>query len=88
MTRPITLFHEANDFLTGIGRKARRLRSYELPAEASPEAIREKVRADVEDRLLDVCSNWSTGEFDRVVADVTETTLKFHGFSWKDAKPD
>lgn len=88
MTRAITLFHDAADTLTGTERRARRLRSYELPAEASPEAIREKVRADIEDRLMDVCSNWSTGEFDRVVADVTETTLKFHGFGWKDAQPE
>ena len=88
MTRAINLFHDASDALTGTERRARRLRGYELPAEASPEAIREKVRTDIEDRLMDVCSNWSTGEFDRVVADVTDTTLKFHGFNWKDAQPE
>ena len=37
------------------------------------------VRAEVEHSLRDICGNWPTGEFDRVVADVTATAMKYHG---------
>jgi len=37
------------------------------------------VRAEVEDRLRDMCGNWPTGEFDRIVADVTATAMKYNG---------
>lgn len=53
-------------------------RDYDLPGDIPPEKIHAVIRADIENRLRDVCGNWSTGEFDRVVADVTATAMKFH----------
>jgi hypothetical protein len=41
--------------------------------------VKQKLRAEVEDSLRDVCGNWPTGEFDRVVSDVTATAIKYHG---------
>ena len=54
-------------------------RGYDLPLDGTPDEIREKLRADIENRLIDVCSKWSTGEFDAIVDDVTDTTLKYNG---------
>jgi hypothetical protein len=79
MTQPSTQLSDSTVSSQNIEWRARRRPSHELPLEGTSDEIREKLRADVEDRLRDVCSNWSTGEFDRVVTDVTETTLKFHG---------
>ena len=56
-----------------------RWRTAENPAESPTERIRRELRAEFEARLRDACSHWPTGEFDRVVADVAETALKFHG---------
>lgn len=53
-------------------------RDYDLPSDIPPEKVHAVIRADIEDRLRHVCGNWSTGEFDRVVADVTATAMKFH----------
>lgn len=54
-------------------------RAFDLPLDGTPDEIREKLRAEVENRLIDVCSKWSTGEFDAIVDDVTDTTLKYNG---------
>ena len=54
-------------------------RAYEFPVDAPPDRIREQLRAEVEDNLRDICGNWPTGEFDRIVADVTATAMKYHG---------
>lgn len=56
----------------------RERRDYDLPVDIPPEKVQAVLRADIENRLRDVCGNWSTGEFDRVVADVTATAMKFH----------
>ena len=58
---------------------ARRRLAIDVPADAPPEKVRLKLRAEVEYSLRDVCGNWPTGEFDRVVADVTATAMKYHG---------
>lgn len=56
----------------------RRRLAIEVPADAPPEKVRLKLRAEVECSLREVCGNWPTGEFDRVVADVTSTAMKYH----------
>lgn len=56
-----------------------RRRAYDVPADAAPEDVRLKLRAEVEDSLRDICGNWPTGEFDRIVSDVTATAIKHHG---------
>ena len=58
---------------------ARRRLVLEVPVDAPPENVRLKLRAEVEYSLREVCGNWPTGEFDRVVADVTATAMKYHG---------
>jgi hypothetical protein len=58
---------------------ALRRRAFGVPADAPPEKVRLTVRAEVEYSLRDVCGNWPTGEFDRIVADVTATAMKYHG---------
>jgi hypothetical protein len=68
--------------LVGInhtGEFSPRRRAYDVPADAPPEHVRLKLRAEVEDSLRDVCGNWPTGEFDRIVADITATAMKYHG---------
>lgn len=50
-----------------------------LPTDTPPEKVRLTVRAEVEYGLRDVCGHLPTGEFDRIVADVTATTMKYHG---------
>jgi len=56
-----------------------RRRAYDVPADVPPDRVRGKLRAEVEDSLRDVCGNWPTGEFDRIVADVTATAMKYRG---------
>jgi hypothetical protein len=57
-----------------------RKRAYNpIPPDAPPERVRLRLRAEVEYSLRDVCGNWPTGEFDRVVADLTSTAMKYHG---------
>lgn len=56
-----------------------RRRSLDVPTDAPPEKVRVTLRAEVEYSLRDVCGNWPTGEFDRIVADVTATAMKYHG---------
>lgn len=56
-----------------------RRRAYDVPVDTPPERVRITLRAEVEYSLRDVCGNWPTGEFDRVVADVTSTAMKYHG---------
>jgi hypothetical protein len=56
-----------------------RRRAYDVPADAPAAHVKQKLRAEVEDSLRDVCGNWPTGEFDRIVSDVTETAIKYHG---------
>lgn len=56
-----------------------RRRTYDVPADTPPERVRTTLRAEVEYSLRDVCGNWPTGEFDRIVADVTATAMKYHG---------
>jgi hypothetical protein len=56
-----------------------RRRAYDVPADAPPEHVKQKLRAEVEDSLRDVCGNWPTGEFDRIVSDVTATAIKYPG---------
>ena len=56
-----------------------RRRALDLPADVPPEKVRLTLRAEVEYSLRDVCGNWPTGEFDRIVADVTATAMKYHG---------
>lgn len=56
-----------------------RRRSTDIPADAPPARVQKALRAQVEDSLRSVCYNWPTGEFDRVVADVTATAMKYHG---------
>ena len=58
---------------------AHRRRAYEIPADLPPEKARIKLRAEVENSLRDICGNLPTGEFDRIVAEVTATTLKYRG---------
>ena len=58
---------------------AQRRRVYDVPPDSPPEKVRVTLRAEVENSLRDVCGNWPTGEFDRVVADVTATAMKYHG---------
>ena len=79
MTQPHTQLNMGYGSEDNVELRARPRRHYELPTDASPDEIREKLRTDIESRLMDVCSNWTTGEFDRIVLDVTETTLKFEG---------
>lgn len=61
-----------------FGFRDRRETLNDIPLDAPPEIMRTVLRATIEDRLRDVCGNWTTGEFDRVVADVTATAMKFH----------
>lgn len=56
-----------------------RRRAYDVPADAPAQHVKQKLRAEVEDSLRDVCGNWPTGEFDRIVSDVTATAIKYHG---------
>jgi len=56
-----------------------RRRAIGVPTDAPPEKVRLTLRAEVEYSLRDVCGNWPTGEFDRIVADVTATAMKYHG---------
>lgn len=56
-----------------------RRRAIDVPTDAPPEKVRLTLRAEVEYSLRDVCGNWPTGEFDRIVADVTATAMKYHG---------
>jgi hypothetical protein len=56
-----------------------RRRAFDVPTELPPEKVRITLRAEVEYSLRDVCGNWPTGEFDRIVADVTATAMKYHG---------
>jgi hypothetical protein len=56
-----------------------RRRSFDVPADTPPEIVPRKLRAEVEDSLRGICGNWPTGEFDRIVADVTATAVKYHG---------
>ncbi len=58
---------------------ANRRRAFDVPTELPPEKVRITLRAEVEYSLRDVCGNWPTGEFDRIVADVTATAMKYHG---------
>jgi hypothetical protein len=58
---------------------ALRRRTFDVPSDAPPEKVRITLRAEVEYSLRDVCGNWPTGEFDRIVADVTATAMKYHG---------
>jgi hypothetical protein len=71
------------DQLTGINHSGEfsspRRRAFDVPTDAPPERVRLKLRAEVEDSLRDVCGNWPTGEFDRIVSDVTATAIKYHG---------
>lgn len=60
------------------GEFARR-RPIELPADAPPDKVRSTLRAEVENGLRDVCANWPTGEFDRIVTSVTTKAMKYHG---------
>ncbi len=54
-------------------------RAYEIPADVPPEKARIKLRAEVENSLRDICGHLPTGEFDRIVADVTATAMKYRG---------
>jgi len=56
-----------------------RRRAFDVPADIPLQLIPRKLRAEVEDSLRDICGNWPTGEFDRIVADVTATAMKYHG---------
>lgn len=56
-----------------------RRRAYDVPVDTPTERVRITLRAEVESSLRDVCGNWPTGEFDRIVADVTSTAMKYHG---------
>lgn len=56
-----------------------RRRAFDVPTDVPPEKVRLTLRAEVEYSLRDVCGNWPTGEFDRIVADVTATAMKYHG---------
>ena len=56
-----------------------RRRALDVPTDVPAEKIRTTLRAEVEYGLRDVCGNWPTGEFDRIVADVTATAMKYHG---------
>jgi hypothetical protein len=56
-----------------------RRRAFDVPSDVPPEKVRLTLRAEVEYSLRDVCGNWPTGEFDRVVADVTARGMKYHG---------
>jgi hypothetical protein len=58
---------------------ALRRRTIDVPTDAPPEKVRLTVRAEVEYGLRDVCGDLPTGEFDRLVADVTATTMKYYG---------
>lgn len=64
-----------------------RRRAYDVPADAPPEHVRLKLRAEVEDSLRDVCGNWPTGEFDRIVSDVTATAIKYRGRERRGQQP-
>ncbi|HVF40014.1 MAG TPA: hypothetical protein VM939_08935 [Gemmatimonadaceae bacterium] len=79
MTQPHTQLNFGSDSENNVELRVRPRRHYALPTDATPDEIREKLRTDIESRLMDVCSNWTTGEFDRIVTDVTETTIKFEG---------
>jgi hypothetical protein len=68
-----TGIHHSGEF------SSHRRRAYDVPADAPPEHVKQKLRAEVEDSLRDVCGNWPTGEFDRIVSDVTATAIKYHG---------
>jgi len=65
---------------------ANRRRAFDVPTELPPEKVRITLRAEVEYSLRDVCGNWPTGEFDRIVADVTATAMKYHGRERRGAK--
>jgi hypothetical protein len=56
-----------------------RRRVFDVSTDVPPEKVRTTLRAEVEYGLRDVCGNWPTGEFDRIVADVTATAMKYHG---------
>ena len=60
-----------------------RRRSFDVPADVPPEIVPRKLRAEVEDSLRDICGNWPTGEFDRIVADVTATAVKYHSGEYR-----
>ena len=56
-----------------------RRNTFEFPVDLPREKLQRSVRAEVEASLRHVCGNWPTGEFDRIVADVTSTAMKYHG---------
>ncbi|MEO7366944.1 MAG: hypothetical protein ABIZ36_03245 [Gemmatimonadaceae bacterium] len=56
-----------------------RRRAFAVPTDTPAHFVPRKLRAEVEDSLRDICGNWPTGEFDRIVADVTATAMKYHG---------
>ena len=64
-----------------------RRRAFDVPTDVPPEKVRLTLRAEVEYGLRDVCGNWPTGEFDRIVADVTATAMKYHGRERRGKKP-
>jgi hypothetical protein len=64
--------------LTGEFSSSRR-RAYDVPVDAPAQHVKQQLRAEVEDSLRDVCGNWPTGDFDRIVSDVTATAIKYHG---------
>ena len=64
-----------------------RRRAFDVPTDVPPEKARLTLRAEVEYSLRDVCGNWPTGEFDRIVADVTARGMKYHGRERRGKKP-
>ncbi len=64
-----------------------RRRAYDVPSDAPPAHVRLQLRAEVEDSLRDVCGNLPTGEFDRIVSDVTATAVKYHGLERRRQRP-
>ena len=76
-----TTLMETHDQPTGstTGEFVARRKPIDLPPDAPPERVRSTLRAEVENSLRDVCANWPTGEFDRIVADVTNTAMKYQG---------
>ena len=48
-----------------------------VPFGTPPDEIRAALRADLERRLMNVCSEWSPEDFERLVEDVTSTGLKY-----------
>ena len=75
MLQPADKAFSSNSGETPIHRR----RAFDVPTELPPEKVRTTLRAEVEYSLRDVCGNWPTGEFDRIVADVTATAMKYHG---------